>query len=86
MLEGSWGGVSMCRGGGVSGVKKFNVGSVTVRMGRRVGGAEKFWGTDSVTRGLDQDTEREREGDLTGERGRSRQSESRQKGLTNSEG
>ena len=32
------GGVNMCRGGGVAVEKKFDVGSVTVRMGRRVGG------------------------------------------------
>ena len=32
------GGVNMCRGGRVSVEKKFDVGSVTVRMGRRVGG------------------------------------------------
>jgi hypothetical protein len=39
-----------------------------------------------VTRGSDQDTERESDGDLMGKSGRSRQSEVRQKGLTKSEG
>ena len=52
--------------------KKFDVGSVTVRMGRRVGG--EFLGDRQRDEGSDQDTEREREGDLTGEGGRSRQS------------
>jgi hypothetical protein len=39
-----------------------------------------------MTRGSEKDTERESDEDWTGERGRSRQSESRQKGLTKSEG
>jgi hypothetical protein len=39
-----------------------------------------------VMRGSDQDTERERDGDWTGEGGRLRQSESRQMGLTKSKG
>ena len=64
--------------------KESDIGSVTVRMGRRVGG--EFLRDKQCDEGSDQDTEREREGDLTGEGARSRQSESRQKGLTKSEG
>ncbi len=76
----------MCRKGGISVEKKFDVGSVAVRMGRRVG--REFLGDRQRDKGIRprHRTERERDGDLTGEGRRSRESESRQKELTNSEG
>ena len=65
--------------------KESDIGSVTVRMGRRVGG--EFLGDRQRDEGVrPRHREREGEGDLTGEGGRSRQSEFRQKGLTKSEG